>query len=408
MRWMVGFLILLVSAVVMALVSIKGYPYAKYSGWASGESRDKYFNISKFKKLYLASNSPEAIPQYKEEYEQLWKDFPLRNALLPLPTRHPLFQTLPIVEVKPPSVVPHLGMALTNAGGREICRIYTLPVSIYKDHSLGQELFKLPFVRNRIRKISLDDLWKDIFSRKIKVEMKSMDEMIRDLYIIHLRSKILPPQTLRYGLIKEGKQALIELSSRDKDYRIELVLSQRSGNIYSYVLKTEKNSAESKSLRAKFLEKIDFTPIDSSMGRILYTEFQQLNFARQVDQEGMLYLFSSWSQDVDSVELLKEVIFYLERGRKNSIQLQPFYNYALRRYGKTFTTRSIFSNSEDPNVVLQRKIEIETLERLHAAEKARASLSPQEVELTPDERMNEYLKKAREKGEPEAKEITVH
>lgn len=407
MRWMLGFIILLIGLVAGGVVFIKGYPYAKYSGWASGEKKDKYFSISGFKKMYLKPPALAEIPAYQEEYEQLWKDFPIRNALLPLPTRHPLFQTIPIIDLKGNSKTPHLGMAIANSSGREISRIYTLPVSIYQDHSQGQDLFKLPFVRNRIRKIPLDKLWSEVFSRDVVIGMKTIDEMILDLYVIHLRSKILPPQTQSYGLIKDGKVAMIELASKDKDYRIELVLSQRSGNIYSYVLKTEKNSNESKSLRSKFLQKIDFTPMDVAMGRILYTEFKQLNFARQVDQEGMLYLYSSWSQEVENLELLKEVVFYLERGRRYSEQLQPFYRYAIKRYGKSFTTRSIFSNSDDPNVVLQRKIEIENLEKKHEADKSKTQAA-EILTLTPDERMNEYLKKAKEKGDTEAKEMTVH
>jgi hypothetical protein len=74
---------------------------------------------------------------------------------------------------------------------------------------------------------------------------------------------------------------------------VELVLTQDSGSIFSYIIKTEKENLESRKIRAKFLETITFSPVDEDIGRLLYTEFKQLNYARQIDQEGMLYLFSA-------------------------------------------------------------------------------------------------------------------
>src|SRR5690606_23924112 len=120
-----------------------------------------------------------------------------------------------------------------------------------------------------------------------------------------------PNGTLRYGLLQDDK-AVIEIASKDLDYIVEIIMNYDRGNIYSYILKTEKNKDESRKLRSKFLESITFAPADPAMGKFLYTEFKQLNFARQVDQEGMLFLFSAWSQEMEKVDLLKEMIFYLE------------------------------------------------------------------------------------------------
>jgi len=406
MRWLLGFLFVACLGVFGGYIFLKGYPYRLYSNWIEGKNWNKYYSISGYKSSWLKPVEIEEVPPYKEDYGQLWKVFPLRNAQVPLPVRHPLFQTIPLVESSGEKSEPSFGMIILNPNDREITRIYTLSTALAGDYSQGQDLFKLPFVRNRILALPLDKLWKDVFTFNIEVKSKSLDEMIYDLYILHLRSKILPKDTLRYGLLKDGK-ALIELSSQNKDYIVELIQTYDSGSIYSYILRTEKNNDESRKLRSKFLENISFTPVDPAMSKFLYTEFKQLNFARQVDQEGMLYLYSAWSQDMENVDMLKEMIFYLERGRTRGLQLRPLYKFAMKHYGKTFTTRNIFNEHEDPNLVLQRKIEIEKIEKTQEAqrEKDKPTVEP---ELSPDEKMNIYLKKAKEDGPAEAKDMTIH
>lgn len=406
MRWLLGFIFVVCLAVFGGYIFLKGYPYRLYSGWIEGKNWNRYYSIVGYRQSWLKPSGIEEIPPYKEDYGQLWRSFPLRNAQIPLPVRHPMFQTVPLVESTGEKNPPQIGISILAPSSRELSRIYTLPTQLAADHSQGQDLFKLPFVRNRILKLSPDKLWKDMFTYSIEVKSKSLDEMIYDLYILHLRSKTLPKETVRYGMTNKN-QALIELSSKDKDYMIELVLTHENGSIYSYVLRTEKNSDESKKLRAKFLDNISFSAIDPNMARILYTEFKGLNFARQVDSEGMLYLFSAWSQDLNNVEMLKETIFFLERGRTNSLQLKPLYTFALKHYGKTFTTRNIFGDHEDPNLALQRKIEIESIEKTHEALKEKEK-PPVEPELTPDEKMNLYLKKAKETGPAKSDDMTIH
>ncbi len=408
MRWLLGLVLTIGLAVIGGYIFLKGYPYQLYSGWIEGNNWNRYYNIPNYSKSYLKPGSFEAIPPYNEDYAQLWREFPLQNANIPLPVRHPLFQTVPVIDAKDTKRPPQLGMIILTPNGRELSRIYTLPLTLYQDHSQGQDLFKLPFVRNRILKFDREKLWKDLFSFEIKVHSKSLEDMIYDLYVLHLRSKYLPAGTVKYGLIKNGQQALIEITSKDKDYIVELVLTNNSGSIYSYLLKTERNDDDSIKLRSKFLESISFHPIDPAMGNFLYKEFKQLNFARQVDQEGMLYLFSAWSQDLESQELLKEMIFYLERGKNRGAQLNPLYKYALRKYGKTFTTKMSGEIDGDAELALQRKIEMEEMYRKLEAENEK--MKPEVVpELTPDEKMNLYLKKAKEEGPVKDKsDMTIH
>ena len=167
------------------------------------------------------------------------------------------------------------------------------------------------------------------------------------------------------------------------------------------------NKEESLKLRSKLLDSISFSPVDEAIGRLLYTEFKQLNYARQVDQEGMLYLFAAWSQNPDNVELLKEMITYLERGQNTKQQLKTLYTYSFKRYGKTYTTRRDVDEQDNPELVLQRKIEIEQKDKQKAVEAIQMK-APEAPDLTPDEKMNLYLKKAKEEKAKETTDMTVH
>lgn len=406
MRWLLGILFFLGVTLFGGYVFFKGYPFRVYSNWIQGKEWNKYYRISGYKKAYLRPSEMELLAPHNEDYAQLWKNISIRNSQVPLPVRHPLFQTIPIVDSMGEKNAPQLGMIILSPNDRELSRLYTFPTRLFEDHILGQDLFQLPFLRNKLLRLQKDQFWKDLFSYKIEAKSKSLDEMIYDLYLLHVRSKILPSNFVRYGLLSNSK-ALIELSSKNKDYTIEVILSFDNNIIYSYMIRTEKNNRESSKLRNKFLQSISFNPIDPAMGNLIYTEFKQLNFARQVDQEGMLYLFSAWTQDLDNVEMFKEMIYYLERGRNQFKQLRPLYAFALKHYGKTFTTRKIFNDHEDQNVVLQRKIELENIERIEDAKKENVEVIPA-PELTPNEKMNMYLKRAREEGSEQTNEMKIH
>lgn len=406
MRWIGVFLFVLAVSLGIATWLLWRYPTKLYTTWMMGEGWNKYYEISGFRPLLLKPLEPEPITEYKEEYPELWKEFPLRSTMLPLPVRHPFFVTVPILEYDKKFKSLQLGMSFLGPGGRENSRIYVLPSGIQKDYSTGLDLFKLPYVKNRIVSLSPDKLWTDIFTKIIEPKDKPVDEMIHDLYLLYIRSMILPQETLRYGIIPGKSTAIIELNSKDKDYIIEMVMIQEKGNLFTYILRTEKNNEESRKLRSKFLSTITFSPTDTDMSRILYTEFKQLNFTRQVDQEGMLYLFSAWSQDISNVELLKEMIFYLERGSRYHKHLSAFYKYAYARYGKTFTTRDVFTDQDDNEIALQRKIELEAIGKGQAA--VREKVNEPGPELTPDERMNMYLKKAKEAPAQKKDEMTIH
>ena len=404
MRWVLLVLFIPVILLIIGHYRIKSYPYERYMKWITGQERDKFYHLKDFRKEWLAPAKIEQKQPYVEDYGLLWKEFSINNTKIPLPVRHPLYQTVPILESLGKHLEPNIGIIFLNSAGEEICRFYTLPVNYFHHHTFEQDLFKLPYVKNRILKFSSQKLWKDLFSLEIKPRQKSIDEMIYDLYLLHLRSKYLPKETVAYGPLDE-KRSMISFLTKDKKYKVEFIIANENGVLYSYVLRTRLNDVESIKMRAKLLDAISFNPVDSEIAEIIYKEFKQLNFARQIDQEGMLYLFSAWTQDMKNTNFFKEMIFYLERANKNERLLEPLYQFGLKHFGKTFTTSQFVGKNEDPNVTLQRKIELE--EQGKFAPTVKVPIIP-EKELSPDEKMNEYLKKAKEERQNNSEEAVVH
>jgi len=120
----------------------------------------------------------------------------------------------------------------------------------------------------------------------------------------------------------------------------------------------------------------------------------------------MLYLYTAWSQNPDNLELLKEMIYYLERGGNTKKQLSVLYAYSFKRYGKTFTTRQRDNGIDGEDIVLQKKIELEEMDTRRKIEESSHKI-PEPV-LSPDEKMNMYLKKAKQEKLKETKDMTVH
>lgn len=406
MRWLAGFLLLITLGLLGSYIFVKGYPYRLYSSWAKGENWNNYYIIRGYRKDLLIPKPIDPVEDYKEDFVQLWRPFPIRNTLIPLPVRHPLFKTIPLIQRYSSKTPPMIGMSIHSAKGRELSHIYTIAARYLPDYTLGQELFKLPFVRNRILKFDSQQVWRDLYSKNIEVKSKSMDEMIYDLYIIHLRSEMIPENAEKFGLI-DNDVAVIEIASTDKDYKIEMINKLLNGQIYTYVLKTDLKKNESKKLRSKFLSSINFSHVDSAMGDILYREFKNLSYQRKIDQEGMLYLFAAWSLDIEKSELMREMIFYLERGTQNQLQLIPLHHFAFAHYGSTFTTKNTETGFADPALELQKLIELDRREQ--RARAAKSVVVPDAMEgLTREEKMQIFLQKAKESKPSQSEDITVH
>jgi hypothetical protein len=202
-----------------------------------------------------------------------------------------------------------------------------------------------------------------------------------------------PEKFINYALVDGTNTAIIELYSKNKDYVSELILTNNRGIIYSFILLTERNNNESKLVRYKLLNEVQFGGGSRRLSDILYREFKGLEYTEQVDQQGMLYLLSAWTHNTERSEYIKEMIVSLEKGTRNQRQLEVLYSFAMKKYGTTFTEKNIDDLNLEDNVLLQRNVELERKKELEdLASKVDVLEKPK---LSQEEEMKIMLNKAK-------------
>lgn len=394
-KWMgVLGITLIVLAFVWAIIRFG--PSYIYDRAIHGKSEHRLYRLNKFTRKFFRPTQNTFVSDISGSYSSLWKEFHVKDVVVPLPAGHPMYQAVPSVRLIPGNNDPQMGIRFNGPTGREIARLQLIKSGIWSNEADGQELFRLPIVRKEILKRNQETIWRDVFTHRISGWDLTWKEMVYNLYILHLRSIMLPEKFTHFGMIEGKEMAYVELPSKNKDYKTELIFSFDKGLLLSFLLITDMRASDSKEMRARFINGISFRSADPGLTPIIYKEFKQLSFAKQTDQEGMLYLLSAWSHDLNNTEMLKEMIYFLERGSKNREQLKALYRYAYQKYKKTFTTRDIGIEDDDPDIKLQRQIELEALrERKSLQEKPRQVLKVRE--LSNKEKMDQMLKKAKEK-----------
>lgn len=411
MKRLVLLILILAVPILGVFVTYRTLPYYTYDKVIRGEWANDVYKLPRWDKRYLNPGPQLGTTEIKNDFPGLWREFHVRDVVVPLPTGHPMFRTIPIIQIINEGKAPEMGVLFQGPSGREIARLYLLKSGAWNDQFEKQKFFQLPLVRRELKKKTPEEVWHDLFRRKIEGWDLPFPTMYYNLYLLHLRASMLPPGFIDYGPLEEEGMAYVEIASKNKDYRTEIVFSFDRGLLLSYLLVTEKNNVDSDEIRTRFLKGISFRTSDATISPIVYKEFKQLTFNRQTDQEGMLYLFSAWSHQMEDVEMLKEMVYFMERGQKNGPQLKPLYRYIYDRYKKTFTTRDIGLDDDDPEIRLQRQIELEAnTERKRLQEKPKEA--PKVVPVTPRDRMDEYLRKAREEklqqGKRKRDKIIVH
>ena len=382
-----GISLLILSAGIL-LIS----PYYYYNQIIQKEYSSEWFYLTNFNNRFLKPDKKVELKEPNLGNDDLWKKFHIRDTFIPLPYKNPFFFVAPIFKYDKDKNTTNFGISVFGSSKLEVSKIFFVNNRLLPSVIRSQKLFRLPISTEIIRNVPSEKIWQDIFSLDLRNWEVNYTQLIYNLYILQLRSVILPQKFKSFALLDDST-GLVELYSKDKDYKSELVLTKQRGLIYSYLIVTDLQNNESQILRYKYLKEISFRPSTSSLARILYKEFKALKFEDQISQIGMMYLISAYSHTNDKI-YIQEMIKYLERGERNQTQLKRLYEYAEMKYGETFTNRIIKGIELEDELRLKRNIEIENKrerERL-----ANEEIKPVKKEKTPEEIFQERLRKAKE------------
>ncbi|MBJ00195.1 MAG: hypothetical protein CME67_03105 [Halobacteriovoraceae bacterium] len=345
------------SVFIAAGAFVFALPYYMYNKTIKGGYKSSWYHVDDFSPIMLSPNKVDLeVPNIGNE--DLWQKFQLKDTYVPLPVKNPFYYVAPILDYDENNKRTRLGLTVYGTGLREISKIFFVSNAVMNSELRSQELFKLPVVARILKNKSSEQVWKDMFSKQIGEWNIPFSEMAYNLYILQLRLKLFPNSIMSFGSLNETT-GIIKLPSKNKDYITELVMTRTRGVVYSYLIMTEKNNRDSNVLRYKFLQDIEFRPGSKSLASIIYKEFKALPFKKKVDHEGMFYLMSAFSHDLENRKYLKQMIYWLERGEDNQKQLKALYEFASKKYGKVFTNRLVEGLEVDPEILLQRNIELE-------------------------------------------------
>lgn len=339
--------------------------------------------------------------------EGLYQNFHFGHYELPMPINHPLFYLIPIIKIE--GAGPRLGASFQNGKNMDLFSFMQERSYKFETTSGDQKLFLLPVFKNYISRKSNEEVWGDLFRKKLAlpsnegesfyqslkvIKQISYYDLVYNLYVLYNRRFVLPPETQKFIFYPEKNMGIVELPSDDKKMLVERVYLIEGGFIYPILIKTRIGNTNAENLRQKFIQEIKYKATHSDSAISIYARYKQLSYGQRLDQQGMTYLYSAWSHDLNNKEFIRVIIMFLERGKLNLKYLTPFYEYAYKKFGSNLSSESGYLN-ETPEEALKRKMALEFEQELEKAKNDKGAL-PEGQFATPEDKVKYMLQKAKD------------
>jgi hypothetical protein len=372
---------------------IKTLPDRYYQKALYGE-KNKFFYLGNMNQQWLEPGKVIKIPQASEQLSELWHSFQLKNVIVPLPVRHPSYSTQVLFPSKKGNE-GFIGISFRSPNKRLTNKLMLFDPVIFNSQSEEHFLFQIPLAQNIIATLDDTKVWNDLFTKDLKKPAPSIEEKVYNLYLLNIRSHFFPKKFVDIGILEGEEKAIFKLDGLNKDYLTEVYFTLYRGSLYSFGLVSEKNNPDAEVIRNKIIHDSAFQPSDPAFTQMIYREFKALSFNRQTDQEGMLYLFSSWSHQMTNQGLIQEMVAFLERGSDNKENLKNLYEYSFENFQTTFSTRDVGIEDLSGEIKLQLSIDWEKLKQLKSIGQESKEIDPLSL-MSPKEKMNHYLDKTKD------------
>ncbi len=367
-----------------------------------------------FKGLVAQESLPDRYksPQFEEVQEggidmSNWGVFQFLNFSLSLPSFDPSYIPAPVIKfIDKDNKKIQLGLEIYNLERIPLVSLYFLPPQLFNFKLSHSSFFEIPLVRYWIGKRDRQNIFKDLFSLDLSSSPKDYEELSYFIFIAELRLRSFPEKTKSFFYLKEKETGIIELTSTNASYRAEAFYTLASdGKVASYLLRTRLEYSEADQVRQNMIMNIKGASRGVGDVDLLYKEFKSLAFADKIIAKGFLILLSALSLDLGNEGLVREIIFYLEKGNAQMFQLEPLYNYSFEKFGTNYSNIPARLRENAERALMRRA----RLEREQEEERERdkllnsvgkdPDLEEQEVKkLSPEERIKYFLKKGREEN----------
>jgi hypothetical protein len=375
---------------------------------------------------YLQIQKSTSVVRVGQEYDleeidglivsdnNVWKGLHFKTFEIPLPVHHPLFITLPYIDLK--GEEPSIGFKLLDQKEKEMVTLL-LKEEVTLDTKFQDKVFTLPFFKNRFARLSFEKIWEDLFLLDIK-ESRKIDEfkisnlvnnpdkvifqMLYNIYILKLRMNVFNTTELRsvnfWSKRKMGVVKTIDDETKlgkPQQYEQEVIFYLAKDKIYKFYLRSKLNDIAATGFRNKFFNEVSFLRSDKENAIMLYSEYNTFPYHKKVNQEGMIYLYSAWTHDMERSSFFAEMINFMERGDAGYMQVNSLYEFALKKFGSNFSS-DLKKLKETQFQKLQRKISEEKEREVKELQKQKGYV-PDTFE-SKEHKINFFLKRAKEEG----------
>ncbi len=349
------------------------------------------------------------IDDGNEYFQTLWKDFHFSNFIVPFPVHHHQIQIIPIIKERN-NQRPMVGAKYVDTNGQEIFSFIEGPTFSLKINMDKEKIFSFPVIRQVVLQKKWDEIWQDFFTYDIDLPESlgllpwSKDSILEipyeklayGLFLTHMRHQYLADiKVEELQFVQDKKMGVIISGDIDERFNSQIIWIFSNGTVYPLYLRLNRGEPLSKILKDRFISKLKFAPAAQDSAIKIYADYKMLPYRSRISQEGMVYLYSCFSHNPDQKDFLKEMIHFLERGRDNFGYLRPLYDYALKKFGTTLSSR--LDKIEDAQSRLERKISEEGQKEILEAKEQKIT-SPEENFQSQEDKMQFYLKRAKESG----------
>ena len=346
------------------------------------------------------------IPERMDD-ERLYQSVHFGHFEMPMPINHSLFSLIPIIRIE--AAGPRLGASFQNSKNVEFFSFMIERPYKFETTSGDQKIFILPIFKNYINRKSSDDVWADVFKKQLSLPSNegksffeslvtlqdvSYYELVYNLYILYNRHFVLPEETTKFSFYPEQNMGIVELPSDSDKMKVERLFIIEKGLIYPILIKTKTNEVAAMNFRTKFIREIKYKATSTDSATPIYARYKQISYNQRLDQQGMIYLYSAWSHDLNNRDFVRVIILFLERGKLNLKYLKPFYEFAYRKFGSTLSSASGYLN-ETATEALKRKID-EELNKEVNQESVDGKPKFEGQFSTPEEKIEYNLQKAKD------------
>ncbi|MBC7429422.1 MAG: hypothetical protein H7336_12465 [Bacteriovorax sp.] len=389
-----------------ALVAIA--PYHIYTLTLTEGVNTRFLTMTPTKSLFYDGEDLKIDAPADMHDESLYQTFHFCNFELPMPINHPLFFMIPIIKIE--GVGPRLGASFQNGKNVELFNFMVERSYKFETTSGDQKLFTLPIFKNYISRKSNEEVWGDLFKKRLSLPSNegksffeslvtlrkvSYNDLVYNLYILYNRRFSVPDTTVKMSFYADKNMGIVELPGPDPKVLYERLYIIEKGLIYPIVIKTRRTDTSAMNYRSKFIREINYKSSSTDSAISIYALYKQIPYNQRVDQQGMTYLYSAWSHDLDNRDFVRVIILFLERGKLNLKYLKPFYEFAYKKFGSTLSSASGYLN-ETAAEALKRKIS-EELEGEVKKEADQGVIKSEGQFSTPEDKIKFNLQKAKDK-----------